>query len=70
MRVVITGAFGFLGRRLTGALQRPTLRGAPITRLVLVDRIVPPGSAPATNPLVDIVHGDLTDRQELPPGAA
>ncbi|MER6961370.1 D-erythronate dehydrogenase [Streptomyces sp. NPDC000618] len=63
MRVVITGAFGFLGRRLTGALLRtPTLRGTPITRLVLVDRIVEPDSVVATNPLVDIVHGDLIDR--------
>jgi nucleoside-diphosphate-sugar epimerase len=63
VRVVITGAFGFLGRRLTDALlQRRTFRGAPITRLVLADRTVPPDSPAATDPLVDIVHGDLTDR--------
>ncbi|MFE9450050.1 D-erythronate dehydrogenase [Streptomyces sp. NPDC006739] len=63
MRVVITGAFGFLGRRLTGALLHTrTFRGAPITRLVLADRIVPLGSPEAADPLVDIVHGDLADR--------
>lgn len=63
MRVVITGAFGFLGSRLTGTLLRTrTFRGAPITRLVLADRVVRPGSPAAGDPLVDIVHGDLTDR--------
>ncbi|MFG2133651.1 D-erythronate dehydrogenase [Streptomyces sp. NPDC048751] len=63
MRVVITGAFGFLGSRLTGTLLRTrTFRGAPITRLVLADRVVRPDSPAARDPLVDIVHGDLTDR--------
>ncbi|MER5757582.1 D-erythronate dehydrogenase [Streptomyces sp. NPDC002088] len=63
MRVVITGAFGFLGRRLTGTLlQTRTFCGTPITRLVLADRIVQPDSLVATDPLVDIVHGDLIDR--------
>ncbi|MFD5792951.1 D-erythronate dehydrogenase [Streptomyces diastatochromogenes] len=63
MRVVITGAFGFLGHRLTGTLLRTrTFRGAPITRLVLADRIVQPDSPAAKDPLVDIVHGDLIDR--------
>ena len=63
MRVVITGAFGFLGRRLTGALLRArTFHGAPITRLVLADRVVQPDSPAATDPLVDIVHGDLIER--------
>ncbi|MEV1066075.1 D-erythronate dehydrogenase [Streptomyces sp. NPDC050263] len=63
MRVVITGAFGFLGRRLAGTLLHTrTLRGTPITRLVLADRIVPPDSVVATDPLVEIVHGDLIDR--------
>ncbi|MGW2741309.1 D-erythronate dehydrogenase [Streptomyces sp. NPDC001450] len=63
MRVVVTGAFGFLGRRLTAALlQTRTFRGVPITRLVLADRIVDPDSPAATGPLVDIVRGDLVDR--------
>ncbi|MFH8774443.1 D-erythronate dehydrogenase [Streptomyces sp. NPDC085866] len=63
MRVVITGAFGFLGRRLAATLlQTRTFRGAPTTRLVLADRIVQPDFPAATDPLVDVVHGDLIDR--------
>lgn len=63
MRVVITGAAGFLGRRLTGALLRTrTFRGAPLTRLVLVDRVAQPDSPTAPDPLVDVVHGDLIER--------
>ncbi|MFF5014874.1 D-erythronate dehydrogenase [Streptomyces sp. NPDC001165] len=63
MRVVITGAFGFLGRRLVATLlQTRTFRGAPITRLVLADRVVKPDFPAATDPLVDVVHGDLISR--------
>ncbi|MGW7820510.1 D-erythronate dehydrogenase [Streptomyces puniciscabiei] len=63
MRVVITGGFGFLGRRLATALLRTrTFGGAPIERLMLADRAVQPGSPPATDPLVDVVHGELVDR--------
>ncbi|AZQ39791.1 NAD-dependent epimerase/dehydratase family protein [Streptomyces cyaneochromogenes] len=63
MRIVITGGFGFLGRQLTGTLLTTrTFRGAPIDRLVLADRIVPPESPSASDPLVQIVHGDLIDR--------
>ncbi|MFF4569608.1 D-erythronate dehydrogenase [Streptomyces sp. NPDC001410] len=63
MRVVITGAFGFLGRRLAATLlQTRTFRGAPITRLVLADRVVQPDVPAATDPLVDVVHGDLINR--------
>ncbi|MFF2204875.1 D-erythronate dehydrogenase [Streptomyces sp. NPDC058145] len=64
MRIVVTGAFGFLGRRLAGTLLRTrTFGGAPITRLVLADRIVPPpDSAMAADPLVDVVHGEVFDR--------
>ncbi|MGW3817642.1 D-erythronate dehydrogenase [Streptomyces sp. NPDC005046] len=62
MRVIVTGASGFLGRLLAGRLLRTrTFDGAPITRLVLVDRVVEPGFPPAGDPLVDVVHGDLTD---------
>ncbi|MFJ6835508.1 D-erythronate dehydrogenase [Streptomyces sp. NPDC091209] len=65
MRIVVTGASGFLGRLLVGRLVRMrTFAGAPITRLVLVDRVVAPGCRSADDPLVDVVHGDLTDRLE------
>ncbi|MEV6833937.1 D-erythronate dehydrogenase [Streptomyces sp. NPDC051133] len=63
MRIVITGASGFLGGRLTDTLLRTrSFGGTPIDRLVLADRVVRPGSPAATDPLVDIVHGDLVDR--------
>ncbi|MCQ8187161.1 D-erythronate dehydrogenase [Streptomyces rugosispiralis] len=62
MRIVITGGFGFLGRRVAAALLTSrTFRGAPIDRLVLADRVVPPGAV-ADDPLLDIVQGDLADR--------
>lgn len=38
------------------------LAGVPITRLVLADRVPWPGSQGGTDPLVEVVHGDLTDR--------
>ncbi|MER5473053.1 D-erythronate dehydrogenase [Streptomyces sp. NPDC002685] len=63
MRIIVTGASGFLGRLLAGRLlQKRTFAGAPIARLVLVDRVVEPGFPPAGDPLVDVVHGDLTER--------
>ncbi|MFJ8165524.1 D-erythronate dehydrogenase [Streptomyces sp. NPDC096136] len=62
MRVVITGASGFLGRLLAEVLtQRRTFNGQPITRLVLADRVAAHGSPAAADPLVDVVHGDLID---------
>lgn len=58
MRIVVTGAYGFLGRLLVGSLLRTrTFGGAPITRLVLVDRLVDSGFASADDPLVDVVQG-------------
>lgn len=63
MRIVITGGFGFLGRQVADALlQRRTLCGAPIDRLVLADRFVPAEAPVTADPLVEVVHGDLTER--------
>ncbi|MGH9062162.1 MAG: NAD-dependent epimerase/dehydratase family protein, partial [Acidimicrobiales bacterium] len=63
MRIVVTGAFGFLGRRVASTLLRTrTFGGVPIERLVLADRVVPPGSPEVIDPLVGVVHGDLLDR--------
>ncbi|MFG2433377.1 D-erythronate dehydrogenase [Streptomyces sp. NPDC048508] len=62
MRIVVTGAYGFLGRLLVGNLLRTrAFGGAPITRLVLVDRVVDSGFASDHDPLVDVVQGELTD---------
>ncbi|MEV0227214.1 D-erythronate dehydrogenase [Streptomyces sp. NPDC050704] len=62
MRIVITGGFGFLGQQVTTTLLKTrTFRGAPIDRLVLADRIVPAESRSASDPLVEIVQGDLID---------
>jgi nucleoside-diphosphate-sugar epimerase len=63
MRILITGGFGFLGRRVAGALlERGTFRGAPIDRLLLADRVTDPGSPLTAHRLVETVEGDLTER--------
>ncbi|MEV6581264.1 D-erythronate dehydrogenase [Streptomyces sp. NPDC051582] len=63
MRIVITGASGFLGQRLTRTLlHERTFAGRPIGRLVLADAVVQPDPAIVSDPLSDIVHGDLNDR--------
>ncbi|MDI3406263.1 D-erythronate dehydrogenase [Streptomyces cavernicola] len=63
MRIVITGGFGFLGRKVAEALlQRRTLGGTPVDRLVLADRFVPEDSPVLADPLVEVVCGDLVER--------
>ncbi|MDE3177330.1 MAG: NAD-dependent epimerase/dehydratase family protein [Pseudomonadota bacterium] len=57
MKIAITGAGGFIGRRLVDALRaRRFLRGGPIERLILVDR----GFAdPPADPLIATIAGDF-----------
>ncbi|MDI3387886.1 NAD-dependent epimerase/dehydratase family protein [Streptomyces sp. B-S-A8] len=63
MRIVITGGFGFLGRKVAEALlDRRTLGGVPVDRLVLADRFVPEDSPVLADPLVKVVRGDLAER--------
>ncbi|RZU45603.1 nucleoside-diphosphate-sugar epimerase [Streptomyces sp. BK022] len=63
MRIVITGGFGFLGRQVAERLlETQTFAGAPVERLVLADLFVPDASPLATDPLVEVVRGDLTAR--------
>ncbi|WP_306316469.1 MULTISPECIES: D-erythronate dehydrogenase [unclassified Streptomyces] len=63
MRIVITGGFGFLGRQVAEALlERRTFDGRPIDRLTLADRFVPDESPLTSDPLVEVVKGDLTER--------
>ncbi|HXW08152.1 MAG TPA: D-erythronate dehydrogenase [Vicinamibacterales bacterium] len=64
MKVVITGAAGFLGRRLAdsllrrGALAGPGDREQPIERITLIDASPP---APFDDPRVSAVTGDISD---------
>ncbi|NBE53976.1 D-erythronate dehydrogenase [Streptomyces boluensis] len=63
MRIVITGGFGFLGRQVAQALlERRTLCGRTVERLVLADLFVPEDSPLAADPLVEVVQGDLRER--------
>ncbi|MET8816301.1 D-erythronate dehydrogenase [Streptomyces sp. NPDC004549] len=63
MRIVITGGFGFLGRRVAERLlETRTFNGVPVDRLVLADLFVPDASPLTADPLVEVVQGDLTAR--------
>ena len=63
MRIVVTGASGFVGRLLVRELLRArSFTGVPITRLVLVDRAAPPDDGPTADSLAQVVTGDLVER--------
>ncbi len=69
MKLVITGAAGFLGRRLVSRLlAKRTLSGAdgrqqPLTELVLFDMVRP--EAPAGDVACDCRSGDITDASQV-----
>ncbi|MAS42658.1 MAG: NAD-dependent epimerase [Rhodobacteraceae bacterium] len=71
MRVLITGAGGFIGRALTealiarGWLAGPGREARPVTELILADRSAPPDPG-APSPIVTrLTGGDLTDPAAL-----
>jgi len=60
MKVVVTGAAGFIGIRLARTLAaRDALCGAPIDRIVLADRVLPDSGA--NDARATAVQGDLGD---------
>jgi len=56
MRVLVTGAAGMLGVRLTDALRRSGLGSEPVTEFVLADRVGPEGAADR-----EVLVGDISD---------
>ncbi len=70
MNVTITGAAGFLGRKLTHrllsahALERPDGTSASVETLTLLDVVNPPPDL-VNDPRVNVVTGDITDRSLL-----
>jgi nucleoside-diphosphate-sugar epimerase len=63
MRIAVTGAGGFIGRRLVAELQaRGSLDGKPITELVLLDQAFPTALTDGPIP-VRTVTGDISQAQ-------
>ncbi|MBL7039156.1 MAG: NAD-dependent epimerase/dehydratase family protein, partial [Pirellulaceae bacterium] len=69
--IFVTGATGFIGTRLVQALVQ---HGQPVRALVRRDRLEPPpgtnGPSPLEHELVELVRGDITDRDSLVCGMA
>jgi nucleoside-diphosphate-sugar epimerase len=60
MQLLITGGAGFIGARLARTLlERGTLAGRRIERVVLADRVAPADAALAADPRVQPLVGDL-----------
>ena len=68
MKVVVTGGTGFLGLRLARAiLERGALCGAsgapePVDKMILFDNVTPPERPKGLDQCVEIVSGDISDR--------
>src|SRR5262245_23185575 len=59
LHILIIGAAGMVGRKLTGALVKTdTLGGRPIEKLTLVDVVAP--TAPKTGAAVETLAADLS----------
>ena len=65
MRILVTGADGMVGRKLTERLVLDgSLGGRPIDRLTLADLVPPEGpERPAFG--VDVVEGDIADPRDV-----
>ena len=67
MKVVITGAWGFIGQRLSrrvlelGSLTGPSGNPEEVDSLVMFDAVLPPGAEPFDS-RVEVVEGDVSDR--------
>jgi D-erythronate 2-dehydrogenase len=65
MKVVVTGAAGFLGQEVVGSLlRRGSLRGQELGQVVAVDLVASPDT---DDPRVDPVAGDITEPGFLDP---
>lgn len=64
--IFVTGATGFIGTRLVEAMVQ---RGQPVRALSRRDHVEPPpgsdGPSPLDHELVEVVRGDITDRDSL-----
>jgi D-erythronate 2-dehydrogenase len=71
VRVVITGGCGFLGQQLAksllrrGSLTGPSGGQAEIDSLILFDAVVPPSSPELDDKRVEVVLGDITNRETV-----
>ncbi len=71
MRVVITGGTGFVGRKLAARLLRDGTLGGPsggseeISELVLFDNVGPNPPFELSDPRLNVVTGDITDKAQV-----
>jgi len=63
MRLLILGAAGMLGRKVTTEVLRGTRAALPVTEILLHDIVLP--TAPNTALPVTVLSGDLTDRRTV-----